>query len=298
MLTKTFIHIQGIGLKTESELWQAGALDWTDFRRVSPDFISPARSAAILEIIAESRLHLTARPEYFTDRLPASQHWRIFPHFRQTTAFLDIETTGLGDYCDITTIALYDGRTIRYYIQGENLADFPAAIQGYDVLVSYNGKSFDIPVIERFFHIKLNQAHIDLRYVLNGLGIKGGLKGCEQQLGLNRGELAGVNGYTAVLLWNLYRETGERRALETLLAYNIMDTVNLELLMVEAYNRSLAATPFRQDLALPMPGSPPIPFGADQAILAGLNRISWESPWRRQACANEERPVRWNQAER
>jgi hypothetical protein len=273
MLTKTFIHIQGIGLKTETALWRAGTLDWEDFRRLSPAFIAPAKTAAILEIIAESRRHLTARPDYFTGLLPASQHWRIFPHFRKTTAFLDIETTGLGAYCDITTIALYDGRTIRHYIQGENLADFPADIMAYDVLVSYNGKSFDIPVIERFFNITLDKAHIDLRYVLNGLGIKGGLKGCEEQLGLNRGELAGVNGYTAVLLWDLYRRTGERRALETLLAYNIMDTVNLELLMVEAYNRSLAATPFREELALPLPGPPQIPFAADPAILARLNHM-------------------------
>ena len=94
----------------------------------------------------------------------------------------------------------------------------------YEVLVSYNGKSFDVPVIERFFNITLDKAHIDLRYVLNFLGFKGGLKGCESQLGLSRSKLDGVNGYMAVLLWNLYQQTGERRALETLLAYNIMDT--------------------------------------------------------------------------
>jgi hypothetical protein len=34
-------------------------------------------------------------PNYFSDRLPFNQTWRIFPEFRESTAYLDIETTGL-----------------------------------------------------------------------------------------------------------------------------------------------------------------------------------------------------------
>jgi hypothetical protein len=281
MLTNTFIHIQGIGLKTEADLWQAGTLEWDDFLGNRPDGISPARTTYIIEALEESRSNLTTRPEYFTGLLPASQHWRIFPHFRDKIAYLDIETTGLGDSCDITTIALYDGQTIKHYIHGQNLDDFSLDILAYDVLVSYNGKSFDVPVIERFFGITLDKAHIDLRYVLNGLGFKGGLKGCEKQMGLSRGELDGVNGYMAVLLWNFYRQTGEQRALDTLLAYNIMDTVNLEVLMVEAYNRSLATTPFQRNLTLPSPDQPPIPFKPDIELIAQLSETLRDNPWQR-----------------
>ena len=281
MLTNTFIHIQGIGLKTEADLWQAGTLEWNDFLIRRPDTISPARSAYIVDALEESRDYLPTHPQYFTGLLPASQHWRIFPHFRDKTVYLDIETTGLSDSCDITTIALYDGQTIKYYIQGENLADFAVDILTYDVLVSYNGKSFDVPVIERFFNIHLDMAHIDLRYVLNALGFKGGLKGCEKQLGLSRGELDGVNGYMAVLLWNYYQQTGEHRALETLLAYNIMDTVNLELLLVEAYNRNLATTPFQKNLALPQPSQPIIPFAPDPELIARLSNTSTGNPGQR-----------------
>lgn len=281
MLTNTFIHIQGIGLKTEIELWQAGAKNWDNFASNPPDNIAPAKVAYINEALAESRSNLASHPSYFTRLLPASQHWRIFPHFRDKTAYLDIETTGLGDSCDITTIALYDGQTIYYYVQGENLAEFARDIHEYEVLVSYNGKSFDIPVIERFFNITLDMAHIDLRYVLNSLGFKGGLKGCEKQLGLSRGNLDGVDGYMAVLLWQFYQQSGERRALETLLAYNIMDTVNLELLMIEAYNRNLAKTPFHQNKTLPRPNQPPIPFTPDPDLIARLSHSARNKQWRR-----------------
>ena len=66
--------------------------------------------------------------------------------------------------------------------------------------MTYNGKSFDIPFIESHFGAKLTHAHIDLRYILASLGYRGGLKGCEKQLGIDRGDLKNVDGYFAVLL--------------------------------------------------------------------------------------------------
>jgi uncharacterized protein YprB with RNaseH-like and TPR domain len=282
MLTNTFIHIQGIGLKTESDLWQAGIKSWEDFNGSPHASLPSGRNQLISESVSVARDHLADRPDYFTNLLPASQHWRIFPHFRPKTAFIDIETTGLSETCQITTIALYDGKKIKYYVQGQNLDDFPDDIAAYDVLVSYNGKSFDVPVINRYFGIELPQAHIDLRYILHSLGIKGGLKGCEKQLGLDRGDLEGVDGYMAVLLWDHYQQTGEKRALETLLAYNIMDTVNLELLMVEAYNRNLLQTPFYNELAISIPPKPPIiHFKADRKTVLSLQaKNTWTGNYR------------------
>ena len=158
---------------------------------------------------------------------------------------MDIETTGLDRYFnDITTIALYNGKSIQTYVQGQNLEDFIEDIQKYKVIVTYNGKCFDIPFIEHFFNIRLDHAHIDLRYILYSLGFRGGLKGCERQLGMDRGDLRDIDGFFAVLLWDEYQRTGDQKALETLLAYNIQDTVTLENLMVTAYNMKLRETPF------------------------------------------------------
>ena len=156
-------------------------------------------------------------PSYFSNLLPSNQSWRLFPEFRDSTVYLDIETTGLDRYFnDITTIALYDGHEIKTYVQGQNLDDFIEDIQKYKVIVTYNGKSFDIPFIEHYFNIRLDHAQIDLRYVLYSLGLKGGLKSVERQLGMGRGDLSDIDGFFAVLLWDEFQRTGDPKALETL----------------------------------------------------------------------------------
>lgn len=133
--------------------------------------------------------------------------------------------------------------------------------------MTYNGKGFDIPVIERHFRTKLQHAHIDLRFILARLGFKGGLKGCEKQLGIDRGALEGVDGYFAVLLWRDFMDNNNEKALETLLAYNIEDTVNLERLLIEAYNRNVSLTPFGSTLLVAPPAPPAIPFRPDMSTV-------------------------------
>jgi len=62
---------------------------------------------------------------------------------------------------EITTIALYDGKTIRWYVNGQNLEQFAQDIQDYALLVTYNGKSFDVPFIESYLGVRLDLGHID-----------------------------------------------------------------------------------------------------------------------------------------
>ncbi|SDP50848.1 ribonuclease H-like domain-containing protein [Desulforhopalus singaporensis] len=275
MLRHTFCHIPGIGFATEKKLWNCGVTDWHKWKDPVPVKV-PASTRHDAAIILDQSLTALDRnnPSFFTSRLASSESWRIFSLFRNSTAYLDIETTGLDEAAEITTIALYDGNTVFTYVNGINLDRFVDDIYNYSVIVSYNGKSFDIPFIENYFRISLDHAQIDLRYVLAKLGFKGGLKGCEKMVGMNRGNLAGVDGYFAVLLWREYLRNNDRRVLDTLLAYNIEDTVNLERLAVEAYNRNVQMTPFGADLALTCPPSPPNPYVADNDIIALLKRTS------------------------
>ena len=202
-------------------------------------------------------------PNYFAELIPAGHHWRFFPEFRNATVYLDIETTGLSRYYEtITTISLYDGKSIFYYVKDQNLDDFPEDIKQYKVIVTYNGKSFDVPFIERYFGIQLSQAHIDLRYILASLGYKGGLKFCETRLGFNRGDLTDIDGFFAVLLWYDYLKNRNEKALETLLAYNIQDVLTLEILMVISYNLKIKDTPFYRNSLLE-PILPKSPFRVD-----------------------------------
>jgi len=275
MLQNTFCHIRGIGPRTERHLWRSGVGSWHAARGALP---LPAHKAEPVRRGAEESLaRLEARDaEWFAARLPSNQAWRMWPEFRDSVAYLDIETTGMGGPGDyITAIGVYDGRRLRHYVQGHNLFDFRDDIAQYRLLVTYNGKCFDLPFIRSYLGLPMRQAHIDLRYVLASLGYRGGLKGCERLLGLARGDLADVDGYFAVLLWWDYANNGNERALETLLAYNTLDVVNLATLMTLAYNLKLADTPFAESHALPMPQPPPLPFEPDAATIARIRQRHW-----------------------
>ncbi|MCP4114149.1 MAG: ribonuclease H-like domain-containing protein [Desulfobacteraceae bacterium] len=274
MLNNTFHHIPGIGMKTEQELWAAGVNHWDRLTDPNGLKISPKRLSTLTRYVDESRRRMEEENyNYFEDLLPPALHWRFFPEFRHATAYLDIETTGLEwDYESITTIALYDGENIRHYVKGRNLDEFQKDIRQYKVIVTYNGKCFDVPFIEHQFGIHLDQVHLDLRYILKSLGFKGGLKGCEKSLGIDRGELDGVDGYFAILLWNDYMKNRNPKALETLLAYNIEDVVNLEILMVKAYNMKIQETPFARSNELSLPPAPELPFHPDLATVDRLRR--------------------------
>jgi hypothetical protein len=261
MLTNTFVHIQGIGVKTEQKLWESGFTDWSSVAQGALRGFIPTRNGFLHAGIEESIKNLDANnPAYFGRRLQPGQAWRMFPEFRPSIAYVDIETTGLDRGRDeITTIALYDGRSIRTYVQGENLNRFADDIQDYRILATYNGRSFDVPFMERYFKARLNHAQIDLRCILKSLGFSGGLKRCERQLGMDRGDLSEVDGFLAVHLWDRYKRKGDVKALESLLAYNVQDTINLERLLVTAYNLKIANTPFaahKSMLDAVLPGNP------------------------------------------
>lgn len=263
-----------MGPRTEARLWARGIKTWDDLL-LHHEKGGDSPNAALAREIKVSMRHLEKRdPAYFEERLPLAHHWRLYFEFQSSAAFLDIETNGImgsGGY--ITSIALYDGKREHYYVRGKNLKNFPKDLREYDLLVTYNGKAFDLPFIEREFKINVKKAHIDLRHILHGLGFRGGLKGCERAIGIDRGGCEGLDGYSAVLLWKDYMYSGNEGALETLLAYNMQDSVNLEALLVHVCNKNLQSTPFYKELRL-RAETPPTPrFRAhDSAVKRVLRR--------------------------
>ena len=67
-----------------------------------------------------------------------------------------------------------------------------------------------------------------------------------------------------------YEQNSNEKALDTLLAYNIEDVLNLETLMTIAYNLKLKETPCFEDLALPDARQPHNPFSADRKTIRQL----------------------------
>lgn len=269
MIKNTFSHIKGVGEKAEKLLWDHNIHSWDDFLNADTHPVSPAKVTHISENLTLSKKAIQEKDHaYFSKQMVSKNHWRLFNEFKDSAAFIDIETTGLDKrYSKITTIVLYDGKNIKHFVSGINLFDFAPEANKYKLFISYNGKTFDIPFLEYFLNRKFTQSHIDLRYVLKGLGFQGGLKSCEKQFGLSRNELDGVDGYLAVWLWMEYKKRKNENALETLLAYNTEDVINLEFLMHKAYNLQLEKTPFSQTHILPIPPRPKVPFKADTELV-------------------------------
>lgn len=262
MLRHTFLHVPGVGEKRERDLWLRGFTDWDAFDREHP---AGAWRDLILLHLDDGR---AARA------LPRREAWRLASHFPGRTLFLDIETTGLSFEGDsVTCVGVSDGRTAEAFVRGSNLSRFPEALSGFELLVTYNGSSFDLPILKRAFpRVNFDRFHhIDLRFPLRRLGAKGGLKGAERMLGIDRSDaIDGIDGFMAVLLWRAHRE-GSKTALDTLVRYCLEDVVNLKPLLALTYNRLTAALP----LAIaPIEDNvrPPIPYAADSELVRGLLR--------------------------
>jgi uncharacterized protein YprB with RNaseH-like and TPR domain len=269
MLQHTFQHIQGIGEKTEKRLWRAGVTHWLSFLDAPHHAPLPQghRDAVCAELERSLRALERRDATYFTTRLAAQQHWRLYPEFGQRVAYVDIETTGGNAHTSpITVIGLYDGERPRAYVRGENLARFAEEVQDFTLLVTYNGTLFDLPVLRREFAVPLPPAHIDLRYPLAALGYRGGLKKIERRLGFEReGPVALLDGWCAVLLWHSHTR-GEKGALATLLRYNLEDVIHLPALLAVVYNSRTQNLPFPIP-PVTVPPAPPIPFGFDAPLI-------------------------------
>jgi uncharacterized protein YprB with RNaseH-like and TPR domain len=239
MLRNTFLHIRGVGPVTERRIWNAGISTWNDFLRKRDALDIPEkRRQRILEGVEKSiEAFKSGDHGFFRDGLPENERWRAYRDFEKSTAYLDIETTGLGFWShDITMIGIFDGKRQSTYIKGINLDDFQFELSRYSVIVTFNGSRFDVPFIEaKYPNVKFGQIHLDLRFILRRLGYRGGLKSIESEMGLKRsGDVEDLRGADAVRLWRAYTK-GNDKALKLLIKYNSEDVRGLECLMKIAY---------------------------------------------------------------
>jgi uncharacterized protein YprB with RNaseH-like and TPR domain/predicted nuclease with RNAse H fold len=242
VLEHTFIHIPGIGPKTERELWQLGITSWDDFGGflTRPAPISSALRRRLERYVPESIEAVQRKNAGFFSRLSAlGEAWRLFPEFADDCVFLDIETTGLSPVFDtVTMVGLFDGRRYEVFIQGQNLEDFPERMRKYSVVVTFNGSGFDLRFLRlTFANLRLPPIHIDLRWLTRRLGYQGGLKQIEREFGIVRDQsVEEMDGYDATVLWSRYLR-GDGAALRQLVTYNTEDVVHLKAIMEMAYDQ-------------------------------------------------------------
>jgi hypothetical protein len=235
-IENSFIPVRGVGTKTERRLWESGITHWDEFE---PDAVGPTTAERIQSFIDRSRDRLASGDaRYFDAEFPSGERWRLYENFRESACFFDIETTGLDQSRDdVTTVSAHmDGETTTL-VRGRDLTGdrLSSLFDGADLLVTFNGKRFDVPFLESSFDVTLDQPHLDLMYTCRKLDLTGGLKRVEREVGIER-DRPDLTGRDAVRLWNRYRR-GDGDALETLVSYNRDDAVNLRRLADDVTTR-------------------------------------------------------------
>ncbi len=241
MLTHTFCHLPGIGLKTERRLWSEGVLTWGDlFEREAGQLDLFPRSRRTRSVLEESfRAFEDLNFDFFAERLPVSQLWRMYRTFPRQVVFLDIETTGLSHYYDeVTMIGWASDGTYSYVLPWHDNSPLLEELSQAAMIVTFNGALFDLKFLRRDFpDARLPKAHIDLRFLARRLKMSGGQKSLEEELGIGRKrQIEGLSGADAVLLWHDYK-TGSKKAFRDLVTYNLADVQGLcemlEILVVD-----------------------------------------------------------------
>jgi len=109
-------------------------------------------------------------------------------------AYLDIETTGLSPWSsDITVVGMHlcngdDSNFIQLVGKDVSSQRILEALDGVEVIYTYNGSRFDLPFIHSRLGINLEEhfMHRDLMYDCWRCNLYGGFKAVEKQLGIKR----------------------------------------------------------------------------------------------------------------
>lgn len=160
--------------------------------------------------------------------------------------FFDIETLGLNpQFYPVILIGMsYEENgvyTVEQFfaediLEEENiLSQFKSKIKASDILVTYNGKNFDVPYInkrmERYgMDYSLNQEHLDVichvRPNKKKLGLEScSLKSVERYLKLNREDT--IDGAESIILYNRYVKSREEEIKQKIMLHNFEDVYNL-----------------------------------------------------------------------
>ncbi len=196
---------------------------------------------------------------------------------RENLAFFDIETTGLSAAranLYLIGIVIWDNvggswRLVQLFSEG--LADEPVLLRGFfellegkQLLLSFNGDSFDIPFLTqllqqyalplRFDFLESLDLYKLLRPVKKMLGLPNcRLKTCEQFLGIDREDR--FSGGELIYIYLDYLKTPDPEKLELLLLHNAEDLMNLPRLLPMLSYAFLPSAAFylQQASAVPLP---------------------------------------------
>jgi uncharacterized protein YprB with RNaseH-like and TPR domain/predicted nuclease with RNAse H fold/dephospho-CoA kinase len=251
VLQNTFRHIKGIGPIRERALWRAGILHWDDyeakFRSQGTLFPRDEEDVVLKELALSRRAFAEGDFDFFAERLPTHEHFRIALTDPGAVLFLDIETTGLSWYYDhITLIGLAMSDQHFVHIRGRRPRALREFVAGAKCLVTFNGTMFDLRFLaQEFPDLALPAAHVDLRFLAKRVGLTGGQKAIEDRIGFARpADAKAVKGERAPLLWHEYR-LGDVKSAKLLIRYNKADVDGMRALLDHAIRQCLSGPDYQ-----------------------------------------------------
>jgi uncharacterized protein YprB with RNaseH-like and TPR domain len=278
LIRGAFAHLPGIGPERLRRLRQAGIEDWRALTaRPGLTGLGPAGRARLSDAVARCEAAVQADDiAFLVEHFKSADRWRVLAAYFERATFFDIETSGLDLGSRITLIAcLHRGRLHRF-VQGESLDGFLVLLDEVELLVSFNGASFDVPRVEEGFHIPACPCpHVDLRWLCYHAELRGGLKAIEREMGIERpDDLATIDGEQAEWLWTLWEQDRDLRARITLERYCGADVLALKLVaarllaahacsvMCESQHELWGLLPPPEPVEPPKPAPPPVVFPA------------------------------------
>jgi len=153
--------------------------------------------------------------------------------------FLDVETSAPWHGAHIAIIGWsMDGR-YEYRARGWKMRRLAFDASHAACLVTFNGKAFDVPRIrDEHPELQIPELHLDLVWLCKSIGLAGGLKAIEREVGIVRpDDIAELGSKDAPELWKEWVNTGERKHLRRLVKYNRADVMNLIPLLACALER-------------------------------------------------------------
>ena len=274
LLRKTFIHLRGVGERTERHLWSLGITDWDHLASEAPKIFGVKK---LYEIQEDLDLSMKAWDEkdlfFFHKSLPSAERWRMIRGAFQDIAYFDIEASGGGmpPLAESTVIAfLFRGELLQEHEKNAKRRLIEYILSEASLLCTFNGAAYDVPFLAHEFERPFHKAHVDLCHWLRAQGFQGGLKAIQKAFPhLHQRSSMDIDGWDAVKLWRLY-EQGLDAALTTLMCYNAEDVLILHPLLVEAYNRQSLAQPDYLAGSLDLSPLPTLTTEVDPEVFAKL----------------------------
>lgn len=227
LTNQSLCQIKGISPSLEIQLRKAGVRTVAQLDTCCCHCFSEKRVQSVREAVKRFSVFTAAGlTDAVVNAFPCGHRVRVVHDRYDATAFLDIETDGMSASSRITCISVCMSGKMTSYVRGRNLDEFLNVWEAAEVLVSFNGKRFDIPIIQREFGLSQVPAQVDLMDEARHYGLSGGLKSIERMISFARDPCDCENGEDAVHFWNEY-VNGNQESLADLVAYNRADVLSL-----------------------------------------------------------------------